>query len=65
MSEGELLTAATTSSHPPVTFSAVPTGASVLPVGHNLASGTSGAEEGLPKKPKKERGRENGKDDGG
>lgn len=64
VSEGELLTAATTSSHPPVTFSAVPTGASVLPVGHNLASGTSGAEEGLPKKPKKERGRENGKDDG-
>ncbi|XP_041733952.2 transforming growth factor beta regulator 1 isoform X2 [Coregonus clupeaformis] len=67
VSEGEMLTAASTSSHPPVTFSSGPTGASALPGGHNLAPGTSGAEEGLPKKPKKERkerGRDNGKEDG-
>ncbi|CAB1348042.1 unnamed protein product, partial [Coregonus sp. 'balchen'] len=68
VSEGELLTTASTSSHTPVTFSSGPMGAPVLPGGHILAPGTSGAEEGLPKKPKKERkerGRENGKEDGG
>uniref|UniRef100_A0A674BY08 Transforming growth factor beta regulator 1 n=1 Tax=Salmo trutta TaxID=8032 RepID=A0A674BY08_SALTR len=61
VSEGEMLTAASTSSNPPVTFSSSPTWGSVLPGGHNLAP-----KPGLPKKPKKERkegGRENREED--
>ncbi|XP_034148529.1 transforming growth factor beta regulator 1 isoform X3 [Esox lucius] len=62
VSEGELLTAGSTNSHSPVTFSSGPAGASAPPGSHNLSSG---AEEGLSKRPKKERkerGRENGKE---
>ncbi|KAL0973316.1 hypothetical protein UPYG_G00201860 [Umbra pygmaea] len=61
VSEGELLTAGSTNSHSPVTFSSGPP---APPGVHNLSSGV---EEGLPKKPKKERRdrtRENGKECG-
>ncbi|XP_034023871.1 transforming growth factor beta regulator 1 isoform X2 [Thalassophryne amazonica] len=69
LSEGELLPTPSCSSHPSVP--AVPlasgsAGASGLSAGHNLASAVSTVEEGILKKPKKERKermKENGKEE--
>ncbi|XP_056139437.1 transforming growth factor beta regulator 1 isoform X2 [Lampris incognitus] len=72
LSEGELLPTSSTSSHPSVStaphaaLTSGPASASSLSGGHNLVSVVSTGEEGLHKKPKKERrerGRENGKED--
>ncbi|KAK2846978.1 hypothetical protein Q5P01_009977 [Channa striata] len=68
-SEGEILPAPSSSSHPPVppvALTSGPAGASGISGGHNLATGVSTGEEGPLKKPKKERkerGRENGKEE--
>ncbi|XP_046891744.1 transforming growth factor beta regulator 1 isoform X2 [Hypomesus transpacificus] len=63
LSDGDIQTAPSTSSHTLASFSGGPPGGSVLPGGH---PSTSGGDDGLPKKPKKERkerGRENGKEE--
>ncbi|KAJ7995446.1 hypothetical protein DPEC_G00244650 [Dallia pectoralis] len=62
VSDGELLTAGSANSHSPVTFNAGPAGASALPAGRNLASGPEEVLSKRPKKERKERGRENGKE---
>uniref|UniRef100_UPI0037E8956E transforming growth factor beta regulator 1 isoform X4 n=1 Tax=Semicossyphus pulcher TaxID=241346 RepID=UPI0037E8956E len=68
-SEGEILPTQSSSSHPavpPVALTSGPVGGSGLSGGHNLASVVSTGEEGTLKKPKKERkerGRENGKEE--
>ncbi|XP_018604386.1 transforming growth factor beta regulator 1 isoform X2 [Scleropages formosus] len=64
--EGELLSAPSTSSNTTAAFASNSVGASLLGGVHSLGPSSSGADEGLPKKPKKERkerGRENGKED--
>lgn len=69
LSEGEILPMPSSSSHPPVppvALTSGPAGASGLSVGHNLVSMVSTGEDGPLKKPKKERkerGRENGKEE--
>lgn len=69
LSEGEILSTPSSSSHPPVppvAMTSGPAGGSGLSGGHNLASVVSTGEEGPLKKPKKERkerGRENGKEE--
>ncbi|KAA8593856.1 hypothetical protein FQN60_004690 [Etheostoma spectabile] len=69
LSEGDVLPTPSSSSHPPVPPAALtsgPAGASGLSGGLNLASVVTTGEEGLLKKPKKERkerGRENGKEE--
>ncbi|KAJ8400352.1 hypothetical protein AAFF_G00397350 [Aldrovandia affinis] len=67
LSEGELLSAPSTSSHAPAAYASGPAGsASLLAGGHGLGPSVSGGEEGPPKKPKKERkerGRENGREE--
>ncbi|KAM6946460.1 transforming growth factor beta regulator 1 [Aplochiton taeniatus] len=65
LSDGELLSVSGAGSHTSAPFSST-TGATVLPGGHSGVTGTPADEEGLPKKPKKERrerGRENGRED--
>ncbi|XP_068440731.1 transforming growth factor beta regulator 1 isoform X2 [Clinocottus analis] len=68
-SEGEMLPSASSSSHPPGPPAAMTSGAAAasgLSGGHNLASVVSTGEEvplKKPKKERKERGRENGKDE--
>ena len=70
VSEADLLPTPSTSSHQPVPVVALtsgPSGTSALSVDHNLVSGVPTLEEGLQKKPKKERrerGKENGKEEG-
>uniref|UniRef100_A0A3Q3JC75 HTH HARE-type domain-containing protein n=1 Tax=Monopterus albus TaxID=43700 RepID=A0A3Q3JC75_MONAL len=69
LSEGEILSTPSSSSHPtvpPVALTSGPAGASGLSGGHNLTPVVSTGEEGPLKKPKKERkerGRENGKEE--
>ncbi|XP_036393011.1 transforming growth factor beta regulator 1 isoform X2 [Megalops cyprinoides] len=66
LSEGELLSAPSTSAYAPVAFSSSSVGSSLLAVGHSMSPSISGGDEGLPRKPKKERkerGRENGRED--
>ncbi|KAM6933012.1 transforming growth factor beta regulator 1 [Xenentodon cancila] len=69
LSEGDVLPTPSSSSLPPVppvTLTSGPAGASGLPATHSLISSVSTAEEGLLKKPKKERkegGKENGKEE--
>ncbi|XP_010755426.2 transforming growth factor beta regulator 1 isoform X1 [Larimichthys crocea] len=69
LSEGEILPTPSSSSHPPVppvALTSGPAGASGLSGGHNLAPVVSTVEDGALKKPKKERkerGRENGKEE--
>ncbi|XP_047450800.1 transforming growth factor beta regulator 1 isoform X2 [Mugil cephalus] len=69
VSESEMLPTPSSSSHPPVPPAALasgPVGSSGLSAAHNLTSVVSTAEEGLLKKPKKERkerGKENGKEE--
>lgn len=69
LSEGELLPTPSSSAHlplPPVALSSGPSGASGLSTTHSVSSTVPTGEEGALKKPKKERrerGRENGKDE--
>ncbi|XP_017275627.1 transforming growth factor beta regulator 1 [Kryptolebias marmoratus] len=69
VSEGEVLPPPGSSSLPPVppvALTSGPAGPSGLPVPHNLTSAASAGEEGLlrkPKKERKERGKENGRED--
>ncbi|KAI1893448.1 hypothetical protein AGOR_G00123830 [Albula goreensis] len=67
LSEGELLSAPSASSHNPVAYgSSSVGGTSLLAAGHSLGPTISGGDDGLPKKPKKERkerGRENGREE--
>ncbi|KAJ8368839.1 hypothetical protein SKAU_G00088670 [Synaphobranchus kaupii] len=67
LSEAELLSAPSASSHTPVAYASSSVGgSSLLTAGHALGPAVSGGDEGLPKKPKKERkerGRENGRED--
>uniref|UniRef100_A0A673BQ96 Transforming growth factor beta regulator 1 n=1 Tax=Sphaeramia orbicularis TaxID=375764 RepID=A0A673BQ96_9TELE len=68
LSEGEILPTPSSSSHPPVQNVAMtsgPAGSSGLSAGHNLPSAPTGDEGPLkkPKKERKERARENGKEE--
>ncbi|XP_076850639.1 transforming growth factor beta regulator 1 [Brachyhypopomus gauderio] len=66
LTEGELLSTPSSSSHTPATFSSNTTGGAVAPSSQSQAPGPSGSDDGFPKKPKKERkerGRENGRED--
>ncbi|XP_066565504.1 transforming growth factor beta regulator 1 [Amia ocellicauda] len=66
LSEGELHSAPTTSSHAPASFSSGAVSAALLGASTSLVPSASGADEGPGKKSKKERkerGRENGRDD--
>ncbi|XP_041850927.1 transforming growth factor beta regulator 1 isoform X2 [Melanotaenia boesemani] len=69
LSDGEILPTPSSSTLPPVPSVALtsgPAGTSSLPTAHNLTASLSTGEEGLLKKPKKERkerGRENGKEE--
>ncbi|KAM9853188.1 transforming growth factor beta regulator 1 [Aulostomus maculatus] len=69
LSEGDVLPAPSSSSHPtvpPAVLSSGPVGAPGLSLTHSLSAAVSAGEEGLLKKPKKERkerGRENGKEE--
>ncbi|KAM9317563.1 transforming growth factor beta regulator 1 [Pholidichthys leucotaenia] len=69
LSEGDLLPTSSLSSHPPlpaVTLPSGPAGASGLSGPHNLTSAVSAGDEGAlrkPKKERKERGKENGKEE--
>ncbi|KAG5836823.1 hypothetical protein ANANG_G00232710 [Anguilla anguilla] len=67
LSEGELLSASGASAHATTAYaSGSAGGSSLLAAGHALGPAVSGGDDGLPKKPKKERkerGRENGKEE--
>lgn len=66
LTEGDMLPIPSSSAHPPVPPAASTSGASGLSGGHILASVVSTGEEGSLKKPKKERkerGKENGKEE--
>ncbi|KAK2894849.1 hypothetical protein Q8A67_012078 [Cirrhinus molitorella] len=66
LAEGESVPTPSCSTHPPVTLSSSTPGGATLPGSHSQATGLSGSEDSLLKKPKKERkerGRENGREE--
>ncbi|KAF5905485.1 transforming growth factor beta regulator 1 isoform X1, partial [Clarias magur] len=68
LAEGELLSTPGSSTHPPATFSSTAAaGGAAIPTSQSQASGASATDDGLLKKPKKdrkERGKENGREEG-
>ncbi|XP_073706691.1 transforming growth factor beta regulator 1 isoform X2 [Garra rufa] len=66
LAEGESVPTPSCSTHPPVALSSSTPGGAALPGSHNQATGLPGSEDSLLKKPKKERkerGRENGREE--
>uniref|UniRef100_A0A9J7WYC3 Transforming growth factor beta regulator 1 n=2 Tax=Cyprinus carpio TaxID=7962 RepID=A0A9J7WYC3_CYPCA len=66
LAEGESVSTPSCSTHPPVTLSSSTAGGTALPGNHSQATGLSGSEDSLLKKPKKERkerGRENSREE--
>lgn len=65
LAEGEMLPNPGSGAHTPATFSSSAAGGAVVPTGQTQGSGLSGPEDGVLKKPKKERkerGKENGRE---
>uniref|UniRef100_A0A8C1X006 Transforming growth factor beta regulator 1 n=1 Tax=Cyprinus carpio TaxID=7962 RepID=A0A8C1X006_CYPCA len=66
LAEGESVSTPSCSTHPPVMLSSSTAGGAALPGNHSQATGLSGSEDNLLKKPKKERkerGRENSREE--
>ncbi|XP_026865902.2 transforming growth factor beta regulator 1 isoform X1 [Electrophorus electricus] len=66
LTEGELLSTPSNTSHTPATFSSSTAGGTVAPASQSQAPVPSGPDDGFQKKPKKERkerGRENGREE--
>lgn len=67
LTDGELLSTPLSGAHIPATFSSSAAGGAVVPTGQTQGSGLSGPDDGVLKKPKKERkerGKENGREEG-
>ncbi|XP_017557462.1 transforming growth factor beta regulator 1 isoform X1 [Pygocentrus nattereri] len=66
LTEGEMLSTPSNTSHPTSTFTSCATGAAIVPAGQSQGPGAPGSDDAFLKKPKKERkerGRENGREE--